>query len=193
MRVNLVLAALFLVASFPAFSQVAPTATNDSGFPLVVGVGFSNFYTDWSGRLDGVTVWADSDFYRGPSFLHGFGIEAQGRDLNFGRTGTDPKLRLDTAALGAIYTWRHYRNFQPYAKFLGGILSIDFTDTPTYSHDTRTDYAPGGGVEYRVGRNVRVRADYEYQFATDFFNHHALNPNGVTVGASYDFGHIHAR
>ena len=192
MRLKLVLAALCLTAALPIFSQVAPAAT-EGGLPLVVGAGFSDYNTDWSGRLAGATVWADWNFYHGPSFLHGFGIEVEGRDLNYGRTGGVPNLRQDTAEVGAIYTWRHYRNFHPYGKFLAGIGSIDFQHIrPKYSHDTRTVYAPGGGVEYRAWRNVWVRGDYEYQVWTDFFHHHAMNPQGFTIGVSYDFKHIHA-
>lgn len=183
---------LFLTASLPLFSQVAPSATRE-GLPLVVGAGFSDYYSDWNGRLDGPTVWADWNFDQLPSFLHGLGIEVEGRDLNYGRTGHVPALRQDTAEGGAIYTWHHYRNIRPYTKFLLGIGSIDFGHiTPTYSHDTRTVYTPGGGLEYRVWRHVWVRGDYEYQFWTDFFHHHAMNPNGFTVGASYDFRRIHA-
>ena len=192
MQLKSVFGILFLTASLPVFSQVGPSAT-EAGLPLVFGVGFSDYYTDWSGRLDGATLWADWNFNQGPSFLRGFGIEVEGRDLNYGRTGYVPTLRQDTAEGGAIYTWRHYRNFHLYGKGLLGFGSIDFQHlTPTYSHDTRTIYAPGGGVEYRAWRHVWVRGDYEYQFWTDFFNHHAMNPQGFTVGASYDFRHIHA-
>jgi opacity protein-like surface antigen len=192
MHGNLVLAALFLAATLPASAQVTPSS-QQSGVPLVVGVGFSNFYSDWNGRLNGATLWADWNFNQGPSFLQGFGIEVEGRDLNYGRTGSVPNLRQDTAEAGVIYTWRHYRNIHPYGKFIAGLGSIDFQHiTPTYSHDTRTVWASGGGVEYRAWQHVWVRGDYEYQFWTDFFNHHALNPNGVTVGVAYDFGHIHA-
>lgn len=193
LRVSLSLATLFFVAAFPAFSQVAPAASG-GGLPLVVGAGFSDFYTDWNRRITGPTLWVNWNFYSGPRLLHGFGIEAEGRDLNYGRTGSDAKLRQDTIAGGPIYTWRHYHNFHPYGKFLMGYGSIDFNiNAPHYSHDSRTVFAPGGGVEYRVSRNVWVRGDYEYQFWTDFFNHHALNPNGLTVGVSYDFRHAHFR
>src|ERR1035441_7194948 len=99
MRLKLVLAALCLTAALPIFSQVAPAAT-EGGLPLVVGAGFSDYNTDWSGRLAGATVWADWNFYHGPSFLHGFGIEVEGRDLNYVRTGADPNLRQDTAGGG---------------------------------------------------------------------------------------------
>lgn len=187
MRLKLVLAALFLAAAIPVFSQVAPAAT-EGGLPLVVGAGFSDFYSDWNGRLAGPTVWVDWNFYHGPSFLHGFGIEVEGRDLNYGRTGGVPNLRQDTAEGGAIYTWRHYRNFHPYAKYLIGFGSIDFPPYGTYSHDTRTVLIPGGGAEYRAYRNIWVRGDYEYQYWRHIFGPHDLNPNGVTIGVSYDFG-----
>jgi opacity protein-like surface antigen len=118
----------------------------------------------------------------------------EARDLNYDRTGSDPKLRMDTVSGGAIYTWRHYRNVHPYAKFLVGYGSIDFSSSrPNYTHDSRTVYAPGGGLDYRVYRNVWVRGNYEYQAWTDFFNHHALNPQGFTIGAAYDFSGIHRR
>jgi opacity protein-like surface antigen len=192
MRMKLILVSLMLSAALSVSAQVIQSAEKYDGLPLVVGVGGSDFDSDWNGRLAGVTVWADWNFYAGPSFLHGLGIEAEARDLNYGRTGHVPNLRLDTAEIGAIYTWRHYQRFHPYAKYLAGIGSIDFQHlTPTYSHDTRTVYTPGGGIEYRAWRNVWVRGDYQYQFWTDFINHHALNPNGVTIGVSYDFRHLH--
>ena len=189
---KLVLATLFLAATLPASAQVTPSS-QQSSVPLVVGVGFSNFNTDWSGRLSGATLWADWNFNQGPSFLQGFGIEVEGRDLNYGRSSGAPKnLRQDTLEAGAIYTLRRSHNFHPYGRFLGGLGSIDWKGVPGYQHDTRTVWAPGGGVEYRAWQHVWVRGDYEYQFWTDFFHHQALNPNGVTIGVAYDFGHIHA-
>ena len=52
--------------------------------------------------------------------------------------------------------------------------------------------APGGGVDYRVGGGVSLRADYEYQFWRHIFGPRDLNPNGITIGATYDFG-VHRR
>ena len=188
MHLKKTLGALFLAAAIPVLSQIAPSAS-EGELPLTIGIGYSNYYTDWSGRIAGPTLWADWNFNHGPSFLRGFGIEVEARDLNFERTGSVPQLRLDTAEGGAIYTFRHFRNFHPYGKFLMGFGSIDFNvNSPGYSHDTRTVYAPGGGIEYRVWRGVWLRGDYEYQFWTDLFHHHALNPNGFTIGPSYEFG-----
>ncbi len=193
MKLKMLLAVLVVIASIPAFSQVAPEAT--VGPPLTVGVAYSNFDTDWTGRLQGPMFWANYNFYNHPAFLNGFGVELEGRDLNYGRSAGQGKLRMDTIAGGPIYTFRHYRRFHPYAKYLFGYGSIDFTllNFPNYTHDTRTVYAPGGGAEYRIWQNVWVRGDYEYQFWTSFFNYHDLNPQGFTIGASYDFRGTHSR
>lgn len=191
MHLKALLAAAVLGAAIPTYAQVAPEA-KAHGVPLTVGVGYSDFATDWNGRLEGPALWLDWNFYTGPAFLRGFGAEVEARDLNYGRRV--PKLRMDTISGGVIYTVRHFRRFNPYAKFLVGYGSMDFiVDQPDYTHDTRTLYALGGGLDYRVYRNVSVRGNYEYQFWWDFFNHHALNPNGVTVGVSYDLEGIRAR
>jgi opacity protein-like surface antigen len=188
--IKLFLLLLLVGASTPVFSQVAPQAT-ERGVPLSIGIGYSNYDTDWSGRMSGTALWADWSFYNAPSLLNGFGLEAEGRFLNYGRTGGDPKLAFYTGAGGAIYTARRYRSFQPYAKFLIGFGGVYFSplepQLPYYTHDTRTFYAPGGGLDFRVYRALWVRGDYEYQFWTDFFAHNALNPSGFTIGAVYDF------
>jgi len=110
MHGKLVLMAFFFATALPASAQATPGATQ-KGVPIVVGVGYSNFYSDWNGRLAGPTVWVDWNFCHAPWILHGFGIELEGRDLNYGRTGGVSNLRQDTAEGDAIYTWRHYRNF----------------------------------------------------------------------------------
>ncbi|MGA3262740.1 MAG: outer membrane beta-barrel protein [Terracidiphilus sp.] len=192
--IRLSLAALFITAAFPLFSQVVPAATQSS-LPLSVGGGFSDFtshyYKTFSGRLEGPTLWIDWNFYDAPKYLRGLGVEVEARDLNYGRTGTDAKLREDTAEGGAIYTWRHYRRTHFYGKFLIGYGSIDFNvNDPHYSHDSRNFYSPGAGVEIHAWRNIWVRGDYEYQFWTHF-GLGTLEPHGFTVGALYNFRHIH--
>ena len=183
------LAVLLVCASIPAFSQVEPAGRTGKGPPLSVGVAYSNYDTDWSGRLSGGVVWADWNFYQLPPLLDGFGLEIEGRDLNFDRTGADPKLRMDTLEGGVIYTTHFYRRFHPYAKFLFGDGSIDFTSSdPHYSHDTREMYVPGGGADTRFYKSFWLRVNYEYQFWPNFFNHHAMNPNGLDIGVAYDFG-----
>jgi opacity protein-like surface antigen len=193
MNLKMLLAVLLVSASIPVYSQVVPEA-KAPGIPLTVGVGYSNYATDWSGRLSGPMLWADWNFYDYQSFLRGFGLEVEARDLNYDRTGETPNLRMDTASGGVIYSLHPYRHrFKPYAKFLIGYGSIDFNVAadPYYKHDTRTVYTPAGGLDYRLFGDVWVRGDYEYQFWTDFFDHHALNPNGVTVGIAYDLKSLH--
>jgi opacity protein-like surface antigen len=197
MRLRLVLATLFLAGAYSAFSQVVPSA-REGGLPLVVGAGVSDFSLDYGAgrRMEGVSAWADWNLYRMPSFLHGLGIEFEGRDIDIDRPSSLSRMRQDTGEGGVIYTWRHYHNFHPYAKYLAGIGSIDFppasANQPLYTHKTNFVNSPGGGLEYRLFRNIWVRGDYEYQFWPNLFDRQtALNPNGVTIGASYDFRSIH--
>jgi opacity protein-like surface antigen len=182
---KVLLAAFVFGASTASFSQVVPPVERH-GLPLSLGAGYSNFDSDYSGRISGFAVWADWSFYQAPGPLRGLGIEVEGRDLNFARTGTVPNLRFDTIEGGPIYTFRHYRRFHPYGKFLVGFGSFDFTsDIPTYSHDTREFYDFGGGLDYRLTRTIWLRGDYQYQIWPNFGE--SLHPNGFTVGVAYDF------
>jgi hypothetical protein len=137
--------------------------------------------------MEGISAWADWFPNRLPAALNGLGIEAEGRDTDFGRPAILPKLRQETITGGGIYTWNRYRNFRPYAKFLAGIGSLDFPPLGTYSHDTFLVFVPGGGVEYHAWRHIWIRGDYECQFWQHVFGPHDLTPTGFTIGASYDF------
>jgi len=161
-----VLSALLLVsAAIPALSQVVPEA-QELGLPLRVGVGYSNYGSDWhitgptgqaiSGdRLGGPAVWIDYDVPKLPPSWSGFQIEAEGRDLGFNRTGNDPTLRQYTFAGGLNYAWRYDSAFHPYVKFLTGIGNIDFQSVlPYYRKDSRVFYAPGGGIESSGARQA---------------------------------------
>jgi opacity protein-like surface antigen len=195
LKARVSLAILVISTVFPALSQVVPSA-REGGLPLSVGVGISDFDLDWTTnhiegrRMEGATVWADWSFYHAPSLLRGIGVEAEVRDINFGRPSSLTRMRQITGQGGVIYTFRRYSNVHPYAKYLMGLGSIDFLSThPSYKHDTRTIHSPGAGLEYRVYRNIWVRGDWEYQYWPSLFRYHTLNPNGFTIGASYDFRH----
>lgn len=197
------LSALLIVsAAIPALSQVVPEA-QQVGVPLRIGAGYSNYASDWNegrgGRLGGPAVWIDVGFPKLPPSLRGFQIEAEGRDLNYNRTGNDPTLREYTFGGGINYAWRYDPAFHPFVKFLAGIGNLDFPDNDAYYgsgktsgtfKDSRAFYSPGGGVEVRAHERLWVRVDYEYQFWPSFFNNHALTPNGFTVGVFYDFSKI---
>jgi opacity protein-like surface antigen len=148
-------------------------------------------------RMVGTTVWADWNFDRAPSFLRGFSVEAEVRDLDHGQP-QGQKLRQGTAGGGPLYTWRHFSNFHPYGKFLVNLGAMDHIKNARlpswYQGDIWTIYACGGGVDYRVHQSVWLRTDYEYQFwRVKFFNPNSfLNPQGFTVGVSYDFSRTDA-
>lgn len=197
MHLRFAFALLFLTTSLPLFSQVAPAATQ-GGRPLVVGIGVSGFDTEMFAKwMEGTTVWADWNFVHAPSFLSGFGVEAEVRDLDHGQP-SGQRLRQGTAGGGPLYTWRHFRNLQPYGKFLVNFSAMDHIKDPRlpswYQGDIWTTYAWGVGLNYRVHRSIWVRTDYEYQFwRVKFFNPNSfLNPQGFTVGVAYDFSRADA-
>jgi opacity protein-like surface antigen len=193
MRLKLAVAGLFLALAIPTFPQAAPSASQGS-LPITFGVAVSSFYTDWSGYESGPDLWLDWNFYRGPGFMQGLSIEAQARDLNYDRTGDNTNLRETTAGGGLLYHWRHWQRIEPYGKFLLGFGGIHFSNKPgdNYTHDTRAVFAPGGGGDFHLWRSISVRGDYEYQLWPDMLHGHALNPQGFTLGASYDLGRARA-
>lgn len=202
MRLKLVLAALFLGGAALAHFQTVPDAIAGHS-RLCVGAGVSGYNDGYNspgsaryapGVMEGAALWFEVYLNRGPAFLQGLGIEAEARDIEFGRPGDQPSnLREDTAGGGAIYSWRHYRHITPYGKFLYEHGSIDFRGVPGYNHDDRDLRAFGGGIEYRVRGNLSVRGDYEHQSWERIFENHmitpstwlALKPRGVTIGVSY--------
>lgn len=185
-----VLAASVLMAAVPAFSQADADYVKNS-LDLNVGVGGNSWDVDWGhGRMYGETIWADWYPRRMPSLLRGLGIELEARDISHDRhLPPQANIRQDTAGGGPIYAWRHFRNFHPYAKYLISHGSYDFTtDSPTYSHDTRTLRAEGAGFEIRVYRPIWARIDYEYQTWQKLLGK-TPNPQGFTVGLAYSFAY----
>ena len=159
-------------------------------FPLVVGLGGADYAIDWGPgtKMQGITVWAD--YYpwgMGPK-VHGLGIEAEGRDLNFNRPSGISKMRQDTGMAGVIYSYPGWPDLRPYAKVLFGIGSIDFPPiVPNYTHDTFLVTAPAGGLDVRIWKHVWLRGDYEYQFWHHTFGTSDLTPMGASFGFLYDF------
>jgi opacity protein-like surface antigen len=197
------LAALFVYAASSVLAQSVPAATQGY-LPWAVGVGFSGYNPDIDrGHLLGGTLWIDYTLRHMPHILQGIGLEAEARDLNYGRAGALPAgLREDVASGGVIYSWPRYRIFRPYAKFMMGYGNADNENTnytpPVYWHDSRTITTMGGGVNYRISRNIWVRVDYEYQFWPNYWKRYPtdqnggkLTPEGFTVGAMYHFSHPH--
>lgn len=187
-----VLAMIFIGAALPARSQVTYSA-EEAKLPFTIGFGVSNFLLDWGTkdpRATGVTLWADWRIPHMPPLINGLGLEFEGRDLNWAKPADLSTLRHDTALAGFIYESRRKTRIRPYGKYLMGIGSIDFPDSRNalYTHDTRTVYAPGGGLDVRFWNRFSVRGEYEYQFWHQIFGLNDLNPQGFTIGAVYDFG-----
>ena len=206
----LALAVLFVCVASSALAQTAPAATGKT-IPFAVGAGISGYNPDYGhGHIVGGTLWIDYFPSRMPSFLHGLGIEAEARDLNYARSGNlRPAVRQDIVQGGLIYAWPHFRNFRPYGKFSEGYGNANGESLAGVRyHDSRTIFSGGGGFEYWVYQGLWVRVDYEYQSWPNFFKHPAtinppaparpsgrLNPQGFTVGAVYHFErpHFHRR
>jgi opacity protein-like surface antigen len=187
------LAVFFVCATYSAVSQAVPAATEGKS-PWAIGAGVSGYNSDFeNGQLLGGTLWIDYALTKVPSLLQGLAVEAEARDLNYGRWGTEQSnLRQDTAGGGLIYSWHHFNKFRPYAKLVEEFGNTDYgMNTAMRYNATRNFLAGGGGVEYRVMRHLWVRADYEYQSWRDFFKYTVpagrMNPQGVTVGAVYHF------
>jgi hypothetical protein len=197
-----VLVALFIAATVPVPAQSHPAAIYSS-LQVNAGLGYSVYHDDFEGAgiMEGATLWFDIYPNRGPEFVKGFGLDLEARDISFGRPPTQPSnLREDSTGGGLIYSWRHFRNFNPYGKFDREIGGIDFhTGDPYYNHDAKLFNAYGGGIECRLVKHVSVRADYEMQVWQRLFQNPpnstttgiVLKPRGVTVGAFYEFHHIH--
>jgi opacity protein-like surface antigen len=181
MRSKLVLAVLLFLTVIPVWSQVAPAA-KIGGLPLGVGVGVMDYSIDYrpGDRMLGFQGWADYKIYRG------LGIEAEGEIMSLGKPTRLAAFEQKSAKGGLIYKTRTIGGFHPYAKGLFGLTDAQFAPSTAFYHqDYFTTYAFGGGLEYRAWRNVYVRADYEYQFLYHYLSLHDLNPNGVTIGATY--------
>jgi opacity protein-like surface antigen len=198
------LAVFFACAAYSSLAQVVQAAT-EKNVPWAIGAGLSGYNPDWGhGHLLGGTLWIDYTPPRLPSLLRGISLEAEARDLNYGRSSNQPaNLREDTAMGGLIYSWPRFLNFRPYGKFLEGYGNTDYecvtlaqcdSTSADRFHDSRTIFGGGGGMEYRVLPRVWVRVDYEYQSWPNFFKHPQsgapagrLSPQGFTIGAMYHF------
>jgi hypothetical protein len=184
---KLFLVAILLAVVPTVIAQVVPSAMQGGSIPIVTGGGYSNFTMDWGPghRSHGITAWVDAYPFHG--VVRNLGIEAEGRTSRWGNPV--PSLREDTGQFGAIYSMSRFSMIHPYAKFLGGIGSMDFppsTNAPNYTHDTFTVTSIAGGADFQLYQHIWIRGDYEYQWWHQVFGS-TLTPNGITIGAHWDF------
>jgi opacity protein-like surface antigen len=198
MRLKHVVVALAVTWAVPLFSQVVPSAT-DKHLQLKIGAGFSDYNGDLgNGKLIGGVLWIDAVPPHLPRALSGLALEIEARGVRTSQNSPSEygAFREATAGGGAIYNWRHYRNFRPYAKFIANLAGQNFNiGDKAYHHESQVAYAPGGGVDYAITRNLWVRGDYEYQIWPDPFSNHSwyLDPQGVSVGLLWDFRPLRGR
>jgi opacity protein-like surface antigen len=196
---------LFLLSSLSVGAQSRPSA-REAGLPLSVGFGYSNYNIDFdnfkrsaeeSPRMGGLSAWIDLDL-SGLRFVpNGLGIEAKGDSIRYGRPQDYSEMSQTAALAGPIYHWRRRSALHPYGKFLLGYGRTYFPArygkwVGPYHFDTRTVYAPGGGVDLHAYGPLWVRADYEYQMWPQLFGR-TVTPNGFTLGVSYDLSHRYLR
>jgi hypothetical protein len=193
---RLFLAAFFVVAAVPIFSQTVYHA-EEGKLPLSFGGGVANFNPDYprgtatgDGRMWGASAWADAGIRFGPAWLHPFNVELQYRSIFAGGTLAQANLNEGSYGGGVTYTWRHFRNFSPYGKYIMSLGTISFPPisvpgNPSYSHDSRFTNDLGGGFEYRLTRHIWARADYECDLWGHIYGLSEFAPQGFTVGAMY--------
>lgn len=151
---------------------------------FTVGGSFSFFDAAYGGyKVMGAVTYANLS----PIIWDHVGVEAEGRWLSL---NASRGFREYNYLAGPVYRFsvsqRH--RLRPYVKGLIGEGIIDFPNHLAYGR--YFVIAPGGGVEMKLNRRWRLRADYEYQIwpqapgipgiATS-----AMKPNGVSVGFTY--------
>ncbi len=195
-----ILAALVFSLAGTAYSQVVPSATENGGFPIMVGAGLGSFNPDFdNGRMLAGTVWVDFQTPL-PHYLNGLGFQIEGEDIAFNPNFAQKVAhnKEEVASGGVTYGRWDIHHFRPYGKFLLGFGNADYPTRTGFYHQTRTVTTFGGGVTYPVLRALSVRAEYEYQYWPQFWYEGStpegsLNPNGFTIGASYQISHMFPR
>jgi opacity protein-like surface antigen len=172
--------------SFNGVAQGVYSAKQNNFFRMNVGVGIDYWDTDYSQRWKfGPTAWASTELW------HGFGVLAEGRSLLAG--GNLPGYKYWVGEGGVNYTVHRWHSVHPYAKGELGFASLDSPRSATYhSHDTRTTWAVGVGLEYHTWQRMWTRIDYTYDAFPGYLSlitlkEHTLNPNGLSAGISYHF------
>jgi hypothetical protein len=151
-------------------AQVVPAA-EAGGFRLTVGATATAYALQYGERkMLGVAAVADADTIRR------IGIEGEAQWLIFHQTGN---VHTATYLIGPRYHL-NFGRFQPYAKGLVGFGQFNYPYN--LGRDTDLVIAPGGGVDFRLTRRVRLRlADFEYQYWPQF-HYGALSSYGVSSG-----------
>ena len=153
-----------------SLAQVVPAA-DAGGYNLTVGATATGDLLEYGSRkMLGIAAIADLDTKRR------IGIEGEAKWLMFNQTAN---VHTTTYLIGPRYHMTFGR-FQPYVKGLVGFGQFNYP----YNLGTDDDFViePGGGVDFRITRRVRIRvADFEYQIWPQF-HYGTLSSYGISSG-----------
>jgi len=166
----LVLLAVCFALACPAAAQVIPEG-DKGGLKIWAGATGSGYYLQYGERkMLGIAGFADISTKRR------IGLEVEARWLVFNQTAN---VTTTTYAAGPTYH-RDYGRFEPYVKGLIGFG--DFNFPYNLAHGSYLVIAPGGGVDFRISRRIRIRAaDVEYQMWPQF-TFGSMSSYGVSTG-----------
>ncbi|MGI4854815.1 MAG: hypothetical protein ACRYF4_12310 [Janthinobacterium lividum] len=159
----------------PMRAQAVATATGPDK-SVQVGGGLSLFQQDYGRRqVVGGLVYVDAR----PHWR--YGLEAEARFLGAGNVAN---VSEETYLGGVkVIVSPQPSRVQPYVKLLAGVAHI--TLPYGYASGTFAAFAPGAGVDLKVGDYVRLRlVDVEYQQWRNF-PYGTLSPYGVSAGISF--------
>jgi opacity protein-like surface antigen len=174
--------ALLTVAAAQAGAQTTPDA-HRGGASLWVGAEFSNMQAGFpngsSVRLNG------TGFFITYNRTHNWGLDANMRFLNLNSWNGETQQNY---LIGPRYTFLRSDKLRPFASFQVGAVRIHYP----FEIGTGTSFAmaPGGGLDYSLGRKWAVRGSYQFQIlpnSPNFTNEpkFGIRPNGFQAGISY--------
>jgi hypothetical protein len=182
-------AILLAFSASRSHAQVAPAA-KVNGLPIAISVGISDYDIGYGPgrRMQGAVIRG------GMHVFHGLGIDLSARSIFMNTPTRVTRMQQNTFLAGAYYDAPHVWRIHPFARYAGGIGTIEFPSrNPYYTRDSFTVYAAGGGIEIPVVSHLNFRAEYEYQWWKNYLGPNELNPFGVTFGATYYVRGIHRR
>ena len=162
--------AVLLATAATLSAQVVP-AGDAEGLTYFAGATTSADYLQYGPRkMLGITGFVDADT------RNHFGVEAEAIFLAFHQSAN---VHTTTYAAGPRFRL-HRGRFEPYVKGLAGIGEFNFPYN--LAHGSYLVVVPGGGVDYRLSRRIRLRlADAEYQYWPGF-TYGSLSSLGVSSG-----------